>query len=200
MGRKITLAPVPPYTPERPQHSTIVTEAGPAHGKSTYRVRPALTPYALRIALLEEAAEKPRETRDRSLRRKLTALDRALSDGEARALDRYCTLIEAVGAIGCVNYRQANLRSDPSSRLPFSEWKQRELAAHAYARAGLSMPQRALGDRFARALGTARPASHDGLTEEAIESLRALASTLDQRYRDWDRTQRAKAAAGDTPA
>lgn len=53
-----------------------------------FRKRQLFTPYEQRIRLMSENLDKPEEFRTRSLRRKLTRLDRALTDGEAYALDR----------------------------------------------------------------------------------------------------------------
>jgi len=52
------------------------------------RVKPMLTAYSQRIRLMEEMHDRPEKFRVRSLRRRLTKLDRALTDEEAYALDR----------------------------------------------------------------------------------------------------------------
>lgn len=52
------------------------------------RKKQLFTPYEQRIRLMRENQDKPEEFRAHSLRRKLTKLDRALSDEEAYALDR----------------------------------------------------------------------------------------------------------------
>lgn len=52
------------------------------------RAKAIYTPYEARMRLLEELRDTPKQFRERSIRRRLTALDRALSDDEARALDR----------------------------------------------------------------------------------------------------------------
>lgn len=52
------------------------------------RKRQLFTPYEQRIRMMGENQDKPEEFRARSLRRKLTKLDRALTDDEAYALDR----------------------------------------------------------------------------------------------------------------
>lgn len=63
----------------------LVSEGIPV---ARYRRKQLFTPYLQRIRILEENSEKPIEWRTHSLRRKLTPLDRALSDNEAYALDR----------------------------------------------------------------------------------------------------------------
>jgi len=50
--------------------------------------RRLFTPYAHRIRLMQENADKPEGYRKRSLRNRLTKLDKALTDQEAYALDR----------------------------------------------------------------------------------------------------------------
>src|SRR5208283_4999758 len=86
---------------------------------------------------------KPEAVRVRSLRRRLTALDRALSDREAEALDRLTTCINGLSNIGCLNYMRSEVRSSPFGRLPFSEGKRRDIAAMAYVLQGLSPAHKA---------------------------------------------------------
>jgi hypothetical protein len=102
-----------------------------------HRTRTILTPLAVRLAILEEAGAKPEAVRVRSLRRRLTALDRALSDREAEALERFTSCINALSNTGCISYLRSEVRSNPFGRLPFSERKQREIAAMTYVLRGL---------------------------------------------------------------
>ena len=68
-----------------------------------HRTRPLLTPLALRRTIVEEAAAKPEAVRLRSLRRRLTPLDRALTDRAAEALDRLSCCIDNLSNVGCLN-------------------------------------------------------------------------------------------------
>lgn len=55
------------------------------------RTRPMLTSWEVRHRMVDELRERPEEFRQRSLRRRLTKLDRALTDRQAFALDRAFT-------------------------------------------------------------------------------------------------------------
>ena len=107
-----------------------------------HRTRTLLTPLAVRRAIIEEAAAKPEPVRVRSLRRRLTLLDRALSDCEAEALDRLTNCIASLSNIGCLNYLRSEVRSSPFGRLPFSEGKRVEIAAMSAVLKGLSPAHR----------------------------------------------------------
>ena len=116
----------------RRQHSPftrdILTPPG-APFVARHRARMLLTPLAVRRAIVEDAASKPEPVRARSLRRRLTVLDRALTDPEAEALDRLTTCIGGLSNIGCLNYLRSEVRSSPVERLPFSENGRIEIAA-----------------------------------------------------------------------
>ncbi len=78
-------------TPERRKRGDlerdIIAEIG-GGGFPRQRAKSIITPYAARMRLMDELADKPPQYRERSVRRRLTALDRMLSDDEAYALDK----------------------------------------------------------------------------------------------------------------
>jgi len=78
-----------------------------------HRTKTILTPLAVRRGILEDAATKPEAVRARSLRRRLTVLDRALSDDEAGALERITSCINSLSNVGCLDYLKSEVRSSP---------------------------------------------------------------------------------------
>ncbi len=154
-----------------------------------HRTRTILTPLAVRRAIIEEAAARPEAARLRSLRRRLTALDRALSDGEAEALDRLTSCMNSLSNIGCLNYLRSEVRSSPFGRLPFSESKQIEIAAMTFVLKGVSPMQRSAILELAVILDP----SHSGAfkpAEEFISLLRSAAVAAVSRYDEWFRRER----------
>ncbi len=154
-----------------------------------HRTRTILTPLAVRRAIIEEAATRPEAVRDRSLRRRLTTLDRALSDPEAEALDRLTSCINSLSNIGCLNYLRSEVRSSPFGRLPFSENKRIEIAAMTFVLKGLNPTQRSAILELAVILDP----SHSGAFkpgEEFTALLRSAASAAVSLYKEWFRTQR----------
>ena len=119
----------------------VLTPPG-APAIARYRARTVLTPLGVRRAIIEEAAGKPEAVRVRSLRRRLTPLDRALCDREAAALERLTSCLSSLSNVGCLNYLKSEVRSSPFGRLPFSENKRREIAAMTYVLKGLSPANR----------------------------------------------------------
>jgi hypothetical protein len=103
------------------------------------RTRTILTPLSVRLAILEDAAAKPEAVRLRSLRRRLTPLDRALSDREAEMLERLTSCINSLSNAGCIDLLKPLARSSASGRLPFGERRRREISAMTYVLKGLSL-------------------------------------------------------------
>lgn len=80
-------------TPERRKRGDIAREIIEQDGgyMPRMRVKPVFTPYEMRVQIIDEASSVHAGNDaaiKRSIRRRLTKLDRALSDEEARALDR----------------------------------------------------------------------------------------------------------------
>lgn len=154
-----------------------------------HRTRTLLTPLEVRRAIIEEAASKPEPVRVRSLRRRLTMLDRALSDREAEALDRLTTCISSLSNIGCLNYLRSEVRSSPVGRLPFSESRRIEIAAMTAVLKGLSAPHRSAVLELAVLLdpghsGAFKPAG------EFIALLQAAAAAAGALYHEWFHRQK----------
>ena len=154
-----------------------------------HRTRTLLTPLAVRRAIIEDAAAKPEPVRVRSLRRRLTLLDRALSDCEAEALDRLTNCIASLSNIGCLNYLRSEVRSSPVGRLPFSERKRVEIAAMSAVLKGLSPAHRSAVLELAVLLDP----SHSGAFKPAgefVALLQAAAAATVTQYNEWFRQQR----------
>jgi len=130
-------------TPHRRQHTPFTRDLLTPPGApivARHRARPILTPLEVRRTILEDAAGKPESVRVRSLRRRLTVLDRMLSDQEAEALDRLTSCLNALSNVGAINYLKSEVRSGPTARLPFNETRRREIAAMSYVLKNLSPP------------------------------------------------------------
>jgi hypothetical protein len=134
-------------SPWRRQHTAFTRDVLTPPGApvvARHRARPILTPHEMRLAILEDAAGKPEAVRIRSLRRRLTVLDRALSDREAEVLERLSSCIAALSNAGAVNYLRSEVRSPPSGgRVPFGERQRREIAGVSYVLKGLGAEDRA---------------------------------------------------------
>jgi len=86
-------------TPHRRQHTPFTRDVLTPPGApviARHRARTILTPLEVRRAILEDVASKPEAVRVRSLRRRLTVLDRMLTDQEAEALERLTTCINSL--------------------------------------------------------------------------------------------------------
>lgn len=78
-------------TPDRRKRGSIARDIiadAQGGGFPRMRARALYTPYAVRVRMAEELRGRPIEFQTRSLRRRLTKLDRMLTDSEAYALDR----------------------------------------------------------------------------------------------------------------
>ncbi len=154
-----------------------------------HRTRTLLTPLAVRRAIIEEAAAKPEPVRVRSLRRRLTQLDRALSDREAEALDRLTSCITSLSNIGCLNYLKSEVRSSPFGRLPFNDSKRIEIGAMNAVLKGLMPAHRSAILELAVLLDP----SHSGSFKPAAEFIALLQSAAGAAaalYNEWFRQER----------
>lgn len=180
----------------RRQHTAFTRDVLTPPGAPTvarHRIRTILTPLAMRRAIIEEAAALPEAARVRSLRRRLTALDRALSGEEAEALDRIASCLHSLSNVGCLNYLRSEVRSSPYGRLPFSESKQVEIAAVTFVLKGLSPAKRSAVLELAVLLdpghsGAFKPA------EEFIAMVCSAAAGAVALYGEWFRRQKPKPA------
>ena len=174
-------------TGQRRQHTPFTRDLLTPPGAtivSRHRARTILTPLDVRRAIIEEAAAKPETVRVRSLRRRLTALDRALSDAEAEALERLTSCINGLSNVGCLNYLQSEVRSSPFGRLPFGERKRREIAAMTYVLKALNPAQRSAVLELAALLDP----SHSGAFKPSaafVASVCAAARAVRAHYDAW---------------
>src|SRR5208337_4835904 len=89
-------------TDERRQHTPFTRDVLTPPGApivASHRTRTILTPLGVRRAIIEEAAAKPEAVRVRSLRRRLTVLDRTLSDREAEAIERLTSCMNSLSNV-----------------------------------------------------------------------------------------------------
>jgi hypothetical protein len=165
----------------------VLTPAG-APIVARHRARTILTPLETRRAILDDIASKPETVRLRSLRRRLTVLDRMLSDEEAEALERLASCFNGLSNIGAVNYLKSEVRSSPFNRVPFSEWKRREITAMTYVLKALTPPNRSAVLFLARLLDP----SHSGPAKPDNAVLAAIwvaATEVVRLYERWRRDE-----------
>ncbi len=179
-------------SPLRRQHTPftrdVLTPVG-APVIARHRARTILTPLEVRRAILEDIASKPETIQTRSLRRRLTVLDRMLTDREAEALERVTSCLNALSNVGAINYLKSEVRSNPFGRLPFGERKRREIAAMSYVLKGLTAPCRAAVLQLAALLDP----SHSGAgksEENFIAAVWVAASAVARLYDEWLRKER----------
>jgi hypothetical protein len=178
-------------TPHRRQHTPFTRDVLTPVGApiiARHRARMILTPLEVRRAILEDIASKPESVRVRSLRRRLTVLDRMLSDAEAEALERLASCFSGLSNVGAVNYLKSEVRSSPFGRVPFNEWKRREIAAMCHVLKALSPPNRSAVLCLMRLLDP----SYSGCAKPDNAVLAAIwiaASEVVRLYEEWRRTE-----------
>ncbi len=179
-------------TQHRRQHTPFIRDVLTPPGApiiARHRVRTILTPLEVRRAILEDAASKPEAVRIRSLRRRLTVLDRMLSDQEAEALERLTTCINSLSNVRSIDYLKPEVRYTPLGRVPFSEKRRREIGAMSYVLKSLSASHRAACLELAMLLDP----SHSGAdkpAEEVLSSIWMAASEVVRLYDEWRRNER----------
>jgi hypothetical protein len=155
-----------------------------------HRARTVLTPLSVRRAIIEEAAAKPETVRVRSLRRRLTALDRALSDREAEVLERLTSCINSLSNVGCINYLRSEIRTSPYDRLPFSEHKRREIAAMTFALKGLNLAHKSAVLELTALLDPSLSPGNFKPGEGFVASICEAAGAVVTLYDEWSRRER----------
>lgn len=154
-----------------------------------HRARMILTPLEVRRAILEDVAAKPEAVRVRSLRRRLTVLDRMLTDEEAEALERLTSCINSLSNVRSINYLKPEVRYTPLGRLPFSEERRREIGAMSYILKNLAAPYRAACLELAVLLDPC----HSGSDKPGADFLSAIslaASEVVRLYEECRRSER----------
>lgn len=160
-----------------------------------HRARIVLTPLDVRRAIIEDAASKPEPVRVRSLRRRLTVLDRMLSDQEAEALERLTLCVNSLSNIGAINYLKSEVRSTPFGRLPFNERKRREIEAMSYVLKALDAPNRNAVLHLSMLLDP----SHSGWEKPDQAMLAAIwlaSGEVVRLYGEWSQSERRAASDG----
>jgi len=179
-------------TQQRRQHTAFARDVLTPPGApivARHRTRTILTPVEVRRAILEDVASKPESVRIRSLRRRLTLLDRMLSDQEAEALERLTTYINSLSNVRSINYLKPEVRYTPLGRVPFSERRRREIGAMSYVLKSLSPPHRLACLELAVLLDP----SHSGADKPADDILSSIwiaASEVVRLYDEWRRNER----------
>ena len=179
-------------TQHRRQHTAFTRDMLAPPGApivARHRARTILTPLEVRRAILEDVASKPESVRVRSLRRRLTILDRMLSDQEAEALERLTTCINSLSNVRSINYLKPEVRYTPLGRVPFSERRRREIGAMSYVLKSLSPPHRSACLELAVLLDP----THSGADKPADDILSAIwvaASEVVRLYGEWHRNER----------
>jgi len=191
--RRLDLSEGP--TEERRRHTPFARDVLTPPGApimARHRTRTILTPLDVRRAIIEDAAAKPEAVRVRSLRRRLTVLDRALSDREAEALERIASCISRLSNVGCLNYMRSEVRSSPIGRLPFSESRRQEIAAMTWVLKGLGPVHKSAVLELAVLLDPSQSLGAFKPGEEFIAFVRAAAAAAVALYDEWFRRERGR--------
>lgn len=158
----------------------------PVYANSTVfmrqKARPILTSYSIRMQIKASVAHKEPKDRNRSLGKRLTKLDKALTDKEAYSLDRaFEAWLMTEGKSRSVDCSGSNVRGNSQSE-PLNE---RELAQVARLRQGLKGWPKAAVERLEAGLALMAPWSPTyGLKpgKDAIRNYVLLARWLQEIY------------------
>ena len=151
-----------------------------------YRVRSILTPFEQREDILLKAQAKGEAAIERAMKRELTRLDCALTNGEAQALERICNACIGVANIGSIDYGAQPGASTPWDKLPFSQARERELRLRALFVQSLRAEDQFALYRVARALD---PMCEDEclvLNEAIIAVIKVLAQSALSFYQEYE--------------
>lgn len=108
-----------------------------------HRAKPIFTGWEIRKRIVDELRERPEEFKQRSLRRRLTKLDRALSDEQAFALDMAFTAwLILNGKSKSVDAGAINAASGPSHKIPLNQREFETVALFQAAISGWPMAKR----------------------------------------------------------
>lgn len=129
-------------TKERKERAPIARELGinpDGSGFVRQKQRQIITPLAERLRIFEENEGKPEEFRARSLRRRLTRVDRVLTDMEASVLDRaFSAWLTIEGNVKGVSWDSQGIRGC-GDRSPLSGRQLYEVGQYQQARAKLGV-------------------------------------------------------------
>ncbi len=177
----------------RLQHTLFVRDiltprGAPVIGR--HRTRTILTPLAVRRTIIEDASAKPESVRIRSLRRRLTALDRALADCEAEMLERLTTCLNGLSHVGCIDLVRSEIRSAPFGREPSGEHKRREISAMTFVLKKLSPVHKSAVLELAALLDPSSSVLACKPGEAFVSAVCQAAAAVVSLYAEWSRQQK----------
>lgn len=108
-----------------------------------YKAREPFTLLAARQRIMEEAKDKPKEARERSLRRRLTPFDRSLSEDQAALIDRLVRAYLAFERVKGASWQQG-VDASHSAKLPFAANEHKLLATLGLINARLKPAHKAI--------------------------------------------------------
>jgi hypothetical protein len=173
-------------TAERRKRSAITRDLIAAEGGGgfpRYRAKPIITPMAVRARILEEVRDRPAEFQRRSARRRLTALDRALSDENAAIIDRaFSAWLIAHGKVKAVNLESLGVRSS-GERSTVTGRELYELGLYREARLQLTGFQQQVLEHLFAALAPWALNAEVTITRDLIEAVKNTARALRYAYK-----------------
>lgn len=155
-----------------------------------HRFRAFLTGIPERERILDELAHLEPKKRERIRRKKLTPLDRALSDAQAAALDRaFCAWLALEGKSKSVNPMSVGGGGEPE-KLPLSQAEFGEVRAYNEMRKSIGDEWRNRLGRLCYALSPWRDEHSRQLSELEIKLIVRLAERVRQGYQKMLTTSR----------
>ncbi len=127
----------------------------------------------------------PEPSRQRSLRRRLTILDRLLSDGEAEILERITNCLVELSSTSGRALERVQVKTAYRERIPFSEQKRKDIGAVAYIMGKLPPCDRVTITQLAKLLDPSHSATTFLAGEGFVERVKAAASPALNLYQDW---------------
>jgi hypothetical protein len=108
-----------------------------------YKARAPFTLLEARQRIMDEAKDKPKERRERSLRRRLTPFDRALNEDQAAIIDRLIRGYLAIQRVRGASWQQG-VDASHSAKLPFAANEHKLLATLGLINARLKPAHKAI--------------------------------------------------------
>ncbi len=153
------------------------------YGAPQRGARPVLTPYERREEIIAEANKHASaQARERSLRRRLTVLDRKLDDREARALDRLAAWLLQAANPGNAPYWAGTKIDCGRSSDAQGEAFRREIALALAVHRGLDPEQMAMLQTLLNWLDPDSGKVCAGFSERFLDALKDLAASVASAY------------------
>lgn len=147
------------------------------------RVRALLTPIETRMRIVDELRGRDQQFTQRSLRQRLTQLDRALSDGQAATLDRaYTAWLSFEGKGKSVDPTAVHGGGD-TEQAPLGRKELRECGAFQEMRKRLAAVWRERMERLFIVMAPWRPPLKRKLTRSELMTAKELANQIKNAYR-----------------